>query len=264
MSTLGERIKYAREQKKLLQSDLAKLIGVKSAGVISNWEKDLNKPDAEKIVKLCEVLNVSVSYLLDYYGKSEFEINLLEQDHIKKYRFISLHSPEGVKTVDYILDREYGVAEQIQKHNETLSDLQKQYFTHPTQLIELEQTAHTRYAIPYYQRLASAGSGEYLFDNIPTETIEIPANSLLEKADFAIGVNGNSMEPTYCDGDKVYVRLADKIPMGRIGIFVRGNECFIKELGMDRLISHNKEHSDIPATEDIRLVGEVLGKVEED
>ena len=56
MSTLGERIKTARESKGYLQSDLAKLIGVKSSGVISNWEKDLNKPDAEKIVKICEVL----------------------------------------------------------------------------------------------------------------------------------------------------------------------------------------------------------------
>ena len=86
MSTLGERIRFAREQKGLLQSDLAKLINVKSSGVISNWEKDLNKPDAEKIVRLCSVLNISASYLLDYYGKPDMEFSSSEIDHIKKYR----------------------------------------------------------------------------------------------------------------------------------------------------------------------------------
>lgn len=45
------------------------MIGVKSAGVISNWEQDVSKPDANKMVRLCEALGISLSYLLDYYGK---------------------------------------------------------------------------------------------------------------------------------------------------------------------------------------------------
>lgn len=68
MSTMGERIKASREVKGLLQSQLANLIGVKSANVISNWEQNVSRPDANKMVKLCEVLDISLSYLLDYYG----------------------------------------------------------------------------------------------------------------------------------------------------------------------------------------------------
>lgn len=68
MSTMGDRIKSARENKGLLQSQLADLISVKSGAVISNWEKNINKPDADKIVKLCDVLDVSLAYLLNYYG----------------------------------------------------------------------------------------------------------------------------------------------------------------------------------------------------
>ena len=75
--------------------------------------------------------------------------------------------------------------------------------------------------------------------------------------------NGDSMEPTYYDGDKVFVRKTTLIPIGGIGIFTRGNECFIKELGVNCLISHNKKYNDIPANDEIRLVGEVLGKVVE-
>lgn len=72
--------------------------------------------------------------------------------------------------------------------------------------------------ISYYQHLASAGSGEYLFDDVPTDMIEVVDNDLSDRADFVIGVNGDSMEPTFHDGDKVFVRKADLIPIGGIGI----------------------------------------------
>ena len=81
--SLGERIRIARDAKGLKQSELAEMIEVKSAGVISNWEKDINKPDADKIIKLCEVLEISASYLLDYYGNT-LNVSLEEQKHIKK------------------------------------------------------------------------------------------------------------------------------------------------------------------------------------
>ena len=71
MNTFGRRIKIARENRGLLQSELAALIGVKSSGVISNWETDKSEPDADKIVKLCHALDVSASYLLDYYGAED-------------------------------------------------------------------------------------------------------------------------------------------------------------------------------------------------
>ena len=71
MSTIGSRLKESREKKGLLQSELAKMIGVKSSGVISNWEQDINKPNADKMIELCQVLGISLSYLLDYYGEEK-------------------------------------------------------------------------------------------------------------------------------------------------------------------------------------------------
>lgn len=71
MSSIGHRLKESRERKGLLQSELAKLIGVKSAGVISNWEQDINKPNADKMVEICQALDISLSFLLDYYGEEE-------------------------------------------------------------------------------------------------------------------------------------------------------------------------------------------------
>lgn len=270
MSTLGERIKFAREQKKILQADLAKLISVKSAGVISNWEKDLNKPDAEKIVKLCDVLNVSVSYLLDYYGKSEFEINSFEQDYIKKYRLILQYSPNGAETVNYILNREYAVAKQIQEQADILaaqaariSELEAAHkqttMEQAAAIIGYERATSNLYLYSYMGKIACAGTGFY-FDDIPIDTMEAP---YMKDADFIIGVNGDSMEPDYHDGDKLYVKKAEELIPGDVGIFTVNDECFLKEFGNEGLISKNPKYNNIPGTEDVVLIGRVIGKVDE-
>lgn len=128
--------------------------------------------------------------------------------------------------------------------------------------IELEPVHNIRRSTyTYYQRLASAGTDEYIFDDVPTDTIEAP---YIEHADFIIGVNGDSMEPTYYDGDKVYVEKRQVVEIGEIGIFMVNNECFIKEAGKDGLISHNKKYNLIPGSEHIICVGKVLRKVEEE
>ena len=116
MNTLGARIKNARENIGMSQSELATAIGIKpSSGVISNWERDLNKPDAEKIVKLCDILDISASFLLDYYGKSTFEVRPSEQNIIEKYRSLDNY---GQETVSYILDREIRRVQQIREITE--------------------------------------------------------------------------------------------------------------------------------------------------
>lgn len=232
MSTLGERIRYAREQKGLLQSELAKLINVKSSGVISNWEKDLNKPDAEKIVRLCSVLDISASYLLDYYGKSDDVFNVSEIKHIKKYRDLDNH---GKEMVDIILEKEHERCASLNNNRPAALRL-----------------------YTYMHKIASAGNGFY-FDDIPTETMEAP---YMPGADFIIGVNGDSMSPTYEDGDLVYVQKKDQLQSGEIGIFTMNNECFIKEVGENELLSHNKIYAPIPGNESIHCVGKVLGKID--
>ena len=232
MSTLGERIRFAREQKGLLQSDLAKLINVKSSGVISNWEKDLNKPDAEKIVRLCSVLDVSASYLLDYYGKPDIEFSSSEINHVKKYRVLDDY---GKELVDLVLEKE---------HDRCIASIN-------------EKPAALR-IYTYMQKIAAAGNGFY-FDDIPTETIEAP---YMPGADFIIGVSGDSMEPTYNDGDLVYVEKRQIIHSGEIGIFMIHNECYIKEVTDEGLKSHNPKYKIIPGDESIQCIGKVLGKVD--
>ncbi|MBR2824855.1 MAG: helix-turn-helix transcriptional regulator, partial [Solobacterium sp.] len=62
--TLGENIKQLRKDKNLTQEDLADKLDV-SFQAISSWERDMYKPEVEKLMKLAEVLDVSVSRLLE-------------------------------------------------------------------------------------------------------------------------------------------------------------------------------------------------------
>ena len=230
--SLGERIRKARDSKGLKQSELAEMIEVKSAGVISNWEKDINKPDADKIIKLCEVLGISASYLLDYYGNS-ISVSIEEQEHIKKYRTLD---PYGKKAVTSVLDIEFERCTYIPEPNRE-------------ELIEV--------SINYAP--VSAGFGDELEDYEQWEKASVPLTPESRKADFILVVDGDSMEPKFHNGDYILVRKQPAVDIGQIGIFGVDGKGYIKKYGGDKLISLNKKYPDIPLDEESRCFGLVLG-----
>lgn len=86
---LNENIRIARENKNLTQLELGKLVGVSNT-VISNWEKGLNKPDADMLCKICYALDVDANFLLDYQKKEieQNNINLTPDQLTKLNEFI--------------------------------------------------------------------------------------------------------------------------------------------------------------------------------
>lgn len=89
----------------------------------------------------------------------------------------------------------------------------------------------------------------------------IPDLPEYRKADFAIGVNGNSMEPTYKDGDTLLVEMTEDIAIGEIGIFLVNNESYVKKLGNSELLSLNPESPNITLNETAKCMGKVIGKL---
>ncbi len=128
---------------------------------------------------------------------------------------------------------------------------------------QLEQSAPPAAArmINYYYKLASAGTGQIIFDMPPTKRIEIPNLPEYRKADYAIGVNGNSMEPAFYDGDTLLVEMTNYIDVGEIGIFLVNGESFVKKRGETELISLNPDSDNIPLNESSRCLGRVIGKL---
>lgn len=243
---IGKRIKEARERLGLTQNELGELVGV-TGSAITNYEKETSHPKEIIMYRLFEALHVDANYLFQDVvdiPKGSNDVTLSEYEHIKKYRLLDTF---GKETVNYIMEREISRALSLQNAQHQIAAISDQ---------GLRASGSLR-IYTYLRKIASAGKGFY-FDDIPTDIIEAPQK---ENADFIIGVSGESMEPTFHDGDLVYVQKCQIVQTGEIGIFILNGECLIKEAGENELISHNHKYAPIPGNDNIICIGKVLGKV---
>lgn len=110
--SLSDNLKSARTKKKITQEELANILG-KSKNVISNWERGDNKPDADTLFYLCDVLDVDANFLLGWTENKSLAISINEQTHIKKYRTLDDY---GKKQVDTTLENEYHRCNSYENH----------------------------------------------------------------------------------------------------------------------------------------------------
>lgn len=68
LSIIGVRIREQRNEKKLSQSELGKLLSV-SQDTVSLWEKSKSLPTVEMVIALCDLFEVSADYLL---GRTDY------------------------------------------------------------------------------------------------------------------------------------------------------------------------------------------------
>lgn len=233
----NERLKEARIAAGYTQEQAADKIGI-AKSTLAGYETGSREPSIPTVEKIMQVLSVDANFLyqdgMDNTFASSFSIQ--EQDHIKKYR--SLDSLDK-KAIDVLLD--------------TLSKRQSEQ---AAEFIQLESPM----LLPFYGRIVSAGTGQYVFDDIPPEMIEVESNHINMQADFAVGVYGDSMEPTYSDGDVLLIKKQPSVNVGEIGIFMIDGEAFVKEFAGSTLKSHNDKYEDIPVTDQTICLGKVVGK----
>ena len=113
------------------------------------------------------------------------------------------------------------------------------------------------YIMSWFYHPMSAGTGELAGDDQPENLrlIKEPPRG----TSYVAPINGDSMEPTYHDGDKLFIHACQEIEPRQIGVFYMDGKQWVKELGDGELISHNPDYPSRPMTEDIRCQGLVLG-----
>ncbi len=247
---IGTTLKKSRISAKISVKKISDILTEKgfkaSESTIYSWENGNSQPTPGALLTMCKAYKIDdvlKTFGYDGYKKDgSIQPTMNEIDLIEKYRTLD---PFGQETVNLILNREAARSADLLQKDTRIADLEK------------EQLAPTRFWA-YYGKIACAGAG-FIFDDIPTAVIEAPPAD----ADFIIGVSGDSMEPDYHDGEKLYVKKTEDIRYGEVGIFTIRNECFLKEYGETGLVSKNPRYADIPGDEDVRLIGKVVGKVEE-
>lgn len=88
--TFGEKIRNAREDMDLLQSDMARLIPMNQSNY-SKIERDIQEPNLEQMRRICVILKLDPRYLLDIAETdmiTDKDLRLLKdaKELIEKYR----------------------------------------------------------------------------------------------------------------------------------------------------------------------------------
>ncbi len=235
-----ERINELKKIKGLTNKRLSELTGISISSLDKITSGENVNPKQETLKQICRALECSINDITgDLTGKEQ--IIFSEKMMIRKYRLLDSH---GKRMVDYTLNEEYNRCIEEQEDEED-DDEEK-----------LIQIKHSYYKV-------SAGLGFDLQEGDEWEEIDVPDTSETRRADFALTIQGDSMEPVYFDGDIVLVKKQNTIDIGQIGIFILGGAGYIKKFGGDRLISLNDKYNDIVLNEyeECRCAGKVIGRV---
>ena len=73
----SERLKDLRKQAELTQVDVAEKLGI-SQPAYASWERGVKKPTQENLVKIAQILNVSIDYLVGNSDEKSDELDNIE------------------------------------------------------------------------------------------------------------------------------------------------------------------------------------------
>jgi transcriptional regulator with XRE-family HTH domain len=219
------------------QEELGALVRV-GKNAVGAWEAGRSRPDVSSVPVICEALDLSLEEFFGFSGESAAYPALDRAEAAEVMHRYAALNPYHRKVV--------------MREMEMLREMQESAAVPPRKVIRIFRN----------ELAASAGPGETL-DSARGEEIYLYSNSSAEEADEIIRVNGNSMEPTYKDGEMVLVKHASSVRPGEIGVFINGNTGYIKEYRKDGLHSHNPAYPVMvfPSGDEVRCVGKVLGPV---
>ncbi|SDB62688.1 helix-turn-helix domain-containing protein [Butyrivibrio sp. INlla16] len=114
---IGSNIKGLREDRKYTQEQVADALGV-SFQAVSSWERDEYKPDTEKLIRLAEFFDVSVSAIAEEKSNAfKTKEAIYDWEHMKTYVKTTARNfklPNTLKAVDYAIKAHEG---QSRKHS---------------------------------------------------------------------------------------------------------------------------------------------------
>ena len=262
------RIKKIKSEKKITNDKLSELTGI-PLGTLSKILAGISdSPKLSNIVAIADALDCSLNYLLtgvpennNNYTLSAEEISLIDA-----YRSLDNYGKELTRLV-VDKERDRVSAEKYVESNNFVKPTKKEVSSSAKILSRIDTRVPNspdvkRRSILLYNLPVSAGPGVYL-DDTASEEINIPDNDKTQTADFALRINGDSMEPRFHDGDILLVEDSNYVEVGELGIFILDGNGYFKKYGGDRLISINPEYSDILLKDYAEAVccGRVTGKL---
>ena len=236
---VGLKIKEYRKYNRLTQKDLAEKLGV-TKQTVSRYEKGERKANQDILFALCDIFGVTID---DFFPSKNDSIKIIVNTSDINVIYNQLHTDRQIKVYDF-------ATEQLNEQNNVVN------------MSDYIQEETDWYEVKFYGSV-SAGTGLYL-DDEQVETISFGADMVPAYTDFCLKVNGDSMEPTFHNGDYVFIKRETEFRNGSIGAVIVNGEAYLKKLyiteDLIKLVSLNKKYQDITVTDtdNFKYVGTVV------
>lgn len=288
---ISDRLKHVMKIRNLKQVDIINMskpyqekLGITlGKSTLSQYINDVQSPDQDRIFLLSKTLNVGEAWLMGYdvdsyrvpdeeRQKENISISLYQDiienlDDLKESNaplvndFIEEIIKEQNNKSTFIPETariQSGLSYSRQKRvldfaNEQLNEQNNKVLHINSHNVISEEVAVYGYA--------SAGTGETLIDGVEFTT---QYNGHIPNHDFALQVNGDSMEPLFEDKEIIFIDKTKQINSGQIGIFVIDGEAYLKKVFINeegiRLVSLNSKYPDLffDKNNDIKVAGKVI------
>lgn len=217
----AQRCRERREELGISRQQLSELLGV-SLSAVSNYETGVSFPKEEILLRLFDALRTDPNTLFqDSFRHGGTALSRSERALIARYRTLSPLGRESLRSVA-----------------DTLCDYQSE--------LGRDRGEGEKRVIPLYRSGAAAGYAAPVFEeDFDYLTVE---DDVPQAAEFAVRIQGDSMEPFIADGDVVYVNR-DPLGIGDVGIFWVDGDMLCKQYykdsaGVVYLFSLNRARAD--------------------
>ncbi|HAR6345691.1 TPA: LexA family transcriptional regulator, partial [Staphylococcus pseudintermedius] len=191
---IAKNIRRFLDDSNMSQKKLAELINIKPS-TLSDYLNLRSNPSHGVIQRIADVFGV---------GKSDIDTTYKDENSITSI-YDKLTPPRQKRVLDFA--------------NEQLNEQNNKVLHINSHNVISEEVAVYGYA--------SAGTGETLIDGVEFTT---QYNGHIPNHDFALQVNGDSMEPLFEDKEIIFVDKTKQINSGQIGIFVIDGEAYLKKV----------------------------------
>ncbi|EGQ1599299.1 helix-turn-helix transcriptional regulator [Staphylococcus pseudintermedius] len=225
---IAKNIRRFLDDSNMSQKKLAELINIKPS-TLSDYLNLRSNPSHGVIQRIADVFGV---------GKSDIDTTYKDENSITSI-YDKLTPPRQKRVLDFA--------------NEQLNEQNNKVLHINSHNVISEEVAVYGYA--------SAGTGETLIDGVEFTT---QYNGHIPNHDFALQVNGDSMEPLFEDKEIIFIDKTKQINSGQIGIFVIDGEAYLKKVFISdkgiRLVSLNSKYPDLhfDSSHDIKVAGKVI------
>ncbi len=219
-----DRLDLLMSREGLNRRKLSIATGIPYTTIVGLYDKGYSNIKLSTLKRLAGFFNVSLDYLAGDEGDIPFSDRGEREPAMEKYAALS---PRGRNLVDSVIDGLLDYETPEDEHAEPVEYIRE-------------------YVTPAAAGIASPAEGD--------DYVLVPRDKSVPKgADFAVRIDGDSMEPYIADGSRVYVSRTNELKIGDVGIFFVDGNIKCKQYCEDNfgniyLLSLNRDRSDADMT----------------